>query len=253
MHSAGIKAALSGIAKVTLIMNAADPATEAAENEIAQRLSAARAAIAQASVTSGRDARAVALVAVSKTHGVAAIRAAIAAGQRLFGENRVQEAAAKFPALKAEFPDLTLHLIGPLQTNKVKDAVALFDVIETVDRPKLAEKLTEEMHRAGRRPRCYIQVNIGNEPQKAGVASQDVGPLLALCRDDYRLPVVGLMCIPPAGRDPTPYFVEMAALGRTYQLPILSMGMSSDYPAAIAAGATHVRVGTAIFGNRGTA
>jgi pyridoxal phosphate enzyme (YggS family) len=193
------------------------------------------------------------LVAVSKTHGVAAIREALAAGQRLFGENRVQEAAAKFPALKAQHPDLLLHLIGPLQTNKVKDAVALFDVIETLDRPKLAEKLCEEMHRSGRRLRCYIQVNIGNEPQKAGAAAQDIGALLALCRDDYRLPVVGLMCIPPVGRDPAPFFAEMSSLGRAHHLPILSMGMSGDFPAAIAAGATHVRVGTAIFGTRSTA
>ena len=231
-------------------MNGADPATESGGNEIAERLRAARETIARAAAASGRDPRAVALVAVSKTHGVAAIRAALNAGQRLFGENRVQEAAAKFPALKQEFPDLTLHLIGPLQTNKVKDAVALFDVIETLDRPKLAQKLAEEMHRTGRRPRCYIQVNIGNEPQKAGVAAADLGALLALCRDDYRLPVVGLMCIPPADRDPAPYFAEMAALTRALHLPILSMGMSGDYPAAIAAGATHVRVGTAIFGDR---
>lgn len=187
---------------------------------------------------------------MSKNHGADAVEAAIAAGQRIFGENRVQEASAKFPALKARHPDLVLHLIGPLQTNKVKDAVALFDVIETVDRPKLAEKLAEEMHRTGRRLPCHIQVNIGNEPQKAGVAVQDLGPLLALCRDDYRLPVVGLMCIPPAGRDPKPFFEHMAALGRTNRLPILSMGMSGDFREAIAAGATDVRVGTAIFGAR---
>lgn len=209
-----------------------------------------RAQIAEAATKAGRDPRSVALVAVSKFHGVRAVRAALAAGQRIFGENRVQEAAAKFPQLRADYPDLVLHLIGPLQTNKVKDAVALFDVIETVDRPKLAEKLAEEMHRTGKRPLCYIQVNIGNEPQKAGVAPHDVGALLALSRDEYRLPVVGLMCIPPVDRDPAPYFVQMAALAKQHQLPILSQGMSSDFPAAIAAGATHVRVGTAIFGTR---
>ena len=219
-------------------------------DDIAHRLAEVRAQMADAARAVGRDPRSVALVAVSKTHPVRAIRQALAAGQRLFGENRVQEAAAKFPELKAEFPDLELHLIGPLQTNKVKEAVALFDVIETLDRPKLAEKLAEEMHRAGRRPRCLIQVNIGNEPQKSGVAPDDVSALLALCRDNYRLPVAGLMCIPPLGQDPAPYFARMAELARGHHLPILSQGMSGDYPAAIAAGATHVRVGTAIFGDR---
>jgi len=217
---------------------------------IGRRLAAIRSDIAAAATAAGRDPRSVALVAVGKTHGAAAIEAAVAAGQRLFGENRVQEARAKFPTLKARHPDLELHLIGPLQTNKVKDAVALFDVIETVDRPKLAEKLAEEMRRSGRRVPCYIQVNIGAEPQKGGAAIQDLGALLALCRDDYRLPVVGLMCIPPAGTDPRPFFAQMAGLARTNRLPILSMGMSGDFREAIAAGATHVRVGTAIFGSR---
>jgi len=231
-------------------MDDSDLGTEAGEDAIAERLNRVRAEIGEAANKAGRDPRGVALVAVSKTHGIRAVRLALAAGQRIFGENRVQEAAAKFPRLRAEFPDLELHLIGPLQTNKVKDAVALFDVIETVDRPKLAEKLAEEMHKTGRKPRCYIQVNIGNEPQKAGVAPHDVSALLALSRDDYRLPVVGLMCIPPADRDPAPYFAQMAALAKQHQLPILSQGMSGDFPAAIAAGATHVRVGTAIFGSR---
>jgi pyridoxal phosphate enzyme (YggS family) len=231
-------------------MDKIDLATEAKGDAIAAQLAAVRQRIADAARAAGRDPRSVALVAVSKTHGAAAVRAAIAAGQRLFGENRVQEAQAKFPALKAEFPDLLLHLIGPLQTNKVKDAVALFDVIETLDRPKLAEKLAEEMNRSGRRPRCYIQVNIGREPQKAGIGAGDLGALLALCRDDYRLPVVGLMCIPPADKDPAPFFAAMCELARSHHLPILSMGMSGDFPAAIAAGASHVRVGTAIFGTR---
>ena len=231
-------------------MNDADLATDAAGDAIAARLRLVQQQIAKAAAAAGRDPRSVALVAVSKTHGIRAVREALAAGQRIFGENRVQEAMAKFPQLKAEFPDLVLHLIGPLQTNKVKDAIALFDVIETVDRPKLAEKLAEEMHRTGKRPRFYIQVNIGNEPQKAGVAPHDVSALLALSRDDYRLPIVGLMCIPPAGQDPMPFFMQMAALARQHHLPILSQGMSGDYPAAIAAGATHVRVGTAIFGSR---
>jgi pyridoxal phosphate enzyme (YggS family) len=231
-------------------MNEGDPATEEDGDAIAARLKTVQARMAEAAQAAGRDPRSVALVAVSKTHGMRAVRAALKAGQRIFGENRVQEAALKFPQLRADYPDLQLHLIGPLQTNKVKDAVALFDVIETVDRPKLAAKLAEEMQRSGKRPRCYIQVNIGNEPQKAGVAPHDVSALLALSRDEYRLPVVGLMCIPPADQDPTPYFTRMAALAKSHQLPILSQGMSGDYPAAIAAGATHVRVGTAIFGAR---
>jgi pyridoxal phosphate enzyme (YggS family) len=231
-------------------MNDRDLATEGADDAIAARLETVRQRIAQAALAAGRDPRSVALVAVSKTHGIRAVREALSAGQRIFGENRVQEAASKFPQLRADYPDLELHLIGPLQTNKVKDAVALFDVIETVDRPKLAAKLAEEMQRSGRRPRCYIQVNIGNEPQKAGVAPHDVSALLALSRDEYRLPVVGLMCIPPADHDPAPHFARMAALAKSHHLPILSQGMSGDYPAAIAAGATHVRVGTAIFGAR---
>jgi pyridoxal phosphate enzyme (YggS family) len=227
-----------------------DLAMEAGDGAIVTRLNAVREQIDAATLAKRREPHSVTLVAVSKTHGVQAIRQALAAGQRVFGENRVQEAQAKFPELKTEFPDLVLHLIGPLQTNKVKDAVALFDVIETVDRPKLAQKLAEEVHRTGRRPSFYIQVNIGNEPQKAGIAPQDVGALLTLSRDDYHLPIVGLMCIPPADQDPSPYFTQMATLAKTHHLPILSQGMSADFPAAIAAGATHVRVGTAIFGAR---
>ncbi len=231
-------------------MNDGDLATETDSGAIAERLKSVQDGVAEAAQAAGRDPRSVALVAVSKTHGVRAVREALKAGQRLFGENRVQEAAAKFPQLRADYPDLQLHLIGPLQTNKVKEAVALFDVIETVDRPKLAAELAKEMQKTGQRPRCYIQVNIGNEPQKAGVAPHDVSALLALSRDEYRLPIVGLMCIPPAGEDPMPYFTRMAALVKSHQLPILSQGMSVDYQAAIAAGATHVRVGTAIFGVR---
>ena len=237
-------------------MNDGDLATEgddgatAEGGAIAERLKSVQGRIEAAAVAAGRDPRSVALVAVSKTNGVRMVRQALAAGQRIFGENRVQEAAAKFPQLRADYPDLQLHLIGPLQTNKVKEAVALFDVIETVDRPKLAAELAKEMQKTGRRPRCYIQVNIGNEPQKAGVAPHDVSALLALSRDEYRLPIVGLMCIPPADEDPAPYFARMAALAKAHHLPILSQGMSGDYPAAIAAGATHVRVGTAIFGIR---
>ena len=216
---------------------------------VAANLRAVRETIATAARQAKRDPRSVALVAVSKTHGEAEIEAALNAGQRIFGENRVQEAQSKFRGLKARWPDLVLHLIGPLQTNKVRDAVALFDVIETVDRPKLVEKLSQEMHAAGRLLPCYLQVNIGAEPQKAGIPADDVGALMVSCRE-YRLPVAGLMCIPPVGRDPAPYFQRMAELAHAHRLPILSMGMSGDFPAAIAAGATHVRVGTAIFGAR---
>jgi len=250
MHSAGIKAALSGIAKVTLIMNAADPATEAAENEIAQRLSAARAAIAQASVTSGRDARAVALVAVSKTHGVAAIRAAIAAGQRLFGENRVQEAAAKFPALRAAHPGLRLHLIGALQTNKAEEAVRLVHCIETLDRPRLADAIARAAARAGRLPDLLIQVNTGHETQKAGVAPAEADAFIEACKARFGTALRGLMCIPPAQEGPTPHFLALATLAARHGLSVLSMGMSADYEAAIQCGATHIRVGSAIFGSR---
>src|SRR5271157_6077399 len=167
------------------------------EGAIAANLATVRSKIEVAARAAGRAPESVTLVAVSKTHPAAAVRQVLAAGHRVFGENRVQEAEEKYPALREAFPDLALHLVGPLQTNKVKDAVALFDVIETIDRPKLAQKLAEEMHRTGRLLPCYIQVNIGNEPQKAGVAAPDLGALLALARDDYRLPVVGLMCIPP--------------------------------------------------------
>lgn len=224
--------------------------TPMTDHPVATALAAVRARIAAAADAAGRDPRAVTLVAVSKTHGADAVRAAVAAGQRVFGENRVQEAKAKFPGIRTETPDVELHLIGPLQTNKVKDAVALFDVIQTVDRPKLARELAREMARQGRRPHCWIEVNIGSEPQKAGIAPAEVDAFLAACRADYGLPVTGLMCIPPAGEDPAPHFRLLADLARRHRLPVVSMGMSGDYEAAITAGATHVRVGTAIFGGR---
>jgi pyridoxal phosphate enzyme (YggS family) len=168
----------------------------------------------------------------------------------LFGENRVQEAAAKFPALRQRHPGLRLHLIGPLQTNKIRDAVALFDSIETVDRDKLARGLAVEMARSGRRPGCLIQVNIGHEPQKAGVLPADLAALVTLCRDQLALPLTGLMAIPPVDQPAAPYFTELARLAYRHELPVLSMGMSADFEAAIRAGATLVRVGTAIFGAR---
>jgi pyridoxal phosphate enzyme (YggS family) len=217
---------------------------------IAGNLSAVRARIEAAARASGRAADAVTLVAVSKTHPAEAVDAAIAVGQRVFGENRVQEAQHKFPALRQRCPDLVLHLIGPLQTNKVRDAVALFDVIETVDRPRLAEALAAEMARSLRRPDCFIQVNTGEEAQKAGIAPADAPGFIADCRDRLKLPVRGLMCIPPAEQPPAAHFAMLRDLAARHDLPLLSMGMSGDYEVAIAMGATHVRVGTAIFGSR---
>jgi PLP dependent protein len=217
---------------------------------LAERLAVVKSRIADAARAVGRDAAGVTLVAVSKTHDAAAVSAAIAAGQRVFGENRVQEAQSKYPALKAAHPDLVLHLIGPLQTNKVKDAVALFDVIESLDRPKLAEALAREIERTGRRPRCLIQVNTGEEPQKAGVLPADADAFIRDCRERWHLPVEGLMCIPPLDQEPSPHFALLREMARRHGLSELSMGMSADYEIAIRLGATHVRVGTAIFGER---
>ncbi len=205
--------------------------------------------IRSAEAAAGREAGSVTLVAVSKTFGAEAIRPVLAAGQRVFGENRVQEAMGKWPGLKAEFPDAELHLIGPLQTNKAKDAVRLFDVIETLDRPKLAHALAAAIEKEGRSPKLLIEVNLGGEAQKSGVAPDEVRPLLALARE-LNLDVEGLMCIPPHDEDPAPYFARLERLATNCGLSILSMGMSADFPAAIAAGATHVRVGSAIFGAR---
>ncbi len=217
---------------------------------LAGRLDEVRRQIDETLADCGRAPGSVTLVAVSKTHGADAAAEAIAAGQRVFGENRVQEAKAKWPALRAAHPDLELHLIGPLQTNKVREAVALFDVIETVDRPKLAEALAEEMARTGRRPRCLIEVNTGEEVQKAGILPAEVDAFVAACRDTWNLPVTGLMCIPPVDEEPAMHFALLAAMARRNGLAEVSMGMSGDFPSAIRFGATHVRVGTAIFGAR---
>ena len=209
---------------------------------ILARIDAARkAAIKPAPQTS--------LVAVSKTVPQQGIREAIAAGQRLFGENRVQEAQAKYPQLKDEHPGLELHLIGPLQTNKVKDAVALFDAIQTLDRAKLADALAAERDKAGRCPRLFLQVNTGEEPQKAGVLPRETATLIAHARK-LELPLDGLMCIPPVEDDAAPHFAFLAKLARDHGLAQLSMGMSGDFELAVKFGATHVRVGTAIFGAR---
>jgi len=217
---------------------------------IAARLATVHASVVTAALAAGRPADAVTLVAVSKMHPAAAVEAALAAGQRDFGENRVQEAQAKFPALKARFPDLRLHLIGPLQTNKARDAVRLFDVIHTLDRPRLAEALARAMEQEGRRPDLLIEVNVGGEPQKAGVAPAAADGFIADCRARWHLALAGLMCIPPAEADPAPYFAKLAALARRNRLAELSMGMSDDFAVAVAHGATLVRVGTAIFGPR---
>lgn len=215
----------------------------------AQRLSLIKTRMARAAARIGSGHKA-ALVAVSKTFGPEAVEPLIEAGQRRFGENRVQEAQAKWPALKAKYPDLVLHLIGPLQTNKAREAVALFDVIESLDREKLARVLAGEMERQGRHLPCYVQVNIGAEPQKAGVGIEETPGFVALCRDSYGLDVVGLMCIPPLDHPPGPYFAQLSQLAERSGLEKLSMGMSADFETAIEMGATQVRVGSALFGAR---
>jgi pyridoxal phosphate enzyme (YggS family) len=216
---------------------------------IPENLASILARIAAARKAAIRPAPATHLVAVSKTVDAGGIREALAAGQRLFGENRVQEAQGKFPALKADYPDLKLHLIGPLQTNKVKEAMALFDAIETLDRVKLADALAAERDRGARCPRLFIQVNTGEEPQKAGVLPDELEALFAHARS-LDLPVEGLMCIPPVADDAAPHFAFLLKRARDLGLSNLSMGMSGDFELAIKFGATHVRVGSAIFGAR---
>jgi pyridoxal phosphate enzyme (YggS family) len=213
-------------------------------------LAAVRAEIERACREASRDPAGVTLVAVSKTFGADAIEPVIAAGQRVFGENRVQEAKAKWPALTARHPGIELHMIGPLQSNKAKEAVALFDAIHSLDRPSLCEALAKEIARQGRRPRLFVEINSGAEAQKAGVLPQDADAFLARCRDDYGLAIDGLMCIPPADEAPAPHFALTAKIATRNGLKLLSMGMSADFSAAIAMGATHVRVGSAIFGAR---
>jgi PLP dependent protein len=217
---------------------------------VGANLAAVRARIAAAASAAGRPAESVTLVAVSKTHPEAAVRAALRAGQRVFGENRVQEALLKYPALRREFPDLALHLIGPLQTNKAKDALQHFDVIETLDRPHLAAVVAREMAKSGRLVPCFIEVNTGEEPQKSGVRPAEADAFIRDCRDRLGLRVEGLMCIPPEDEEPAPYFALLREIARRHGLDKLSMGMSADFETAIRFGATHVRVGTAIFGAR---
>jgi PLP dependent protein len=213
-------------------------------------LAAVRQQIARACADAGRDPSGVTLVAISKTFGADAIEPVIAADQRVFGENRVQEAKAKWPPLMAAHGGLSLHLVGTLQSNKAREAVALFDAIHALDRESLAQALAKEIARQGRRPLLFVEINTGNEPQKSGVAPKDADGFLAACRDRYGLVVSGLMCIPPFDEAPAPHFALTAQIAKRNGLSLLSMGMSADFTAAIAFGATHVRVGTAIFGAR---
>jgi pyridoxal phosphate enzyme (YggS family) len=217
--------------------------------DMAGRLAAVRAEIERARKAGGRG-QPVTLIAVSKTFGADAIEPAIAAGQRVFGENRVQEAKAKWPALKEAHAGIELHLIGPLQSNKAKEAVALFGAIHTVDRPSLCEALAKEIARQGRKPLLFVEVNTGAEPQKAGVLPQDADAFIQQCREGYGLEISGLMCIPPVNEAPAPHFALTAKIAGRNGLKLLSMGMSADFALAVEFGATHVRVGSAIFGER---
>ena len=226
------------------VLPPADPAA------IAAALARIRARIALAATSADRAAQDVTLVAVSKTHGADAVAAALKAGQMVFGENRVQEAAAKFPALRAAHPGLRLHLIGALQTNKAEEAVRLVHCIETLDRPRLADAIARAAARAGRLPDLLIQVNTGHETQKAGVAPAEADAFIEACKARFGTALRGLMCIPPAQEGPTPHFLALATLAARHGLSVLSMGMSADYEAAIQCGATHIRVGSAIFGSR---
>ena len=219
-------------------------------DDVAGRLEAVRGRIAAVEREAGREAGSVTLVAVSKTFDGEHILPAIRAGQRVFGENRVQEAAQKWPAIRADYPDIELHLIGPLQSNKTREAVALFDVIETVDRDKIAAELAKEVKRQGRQPHLYVQVNTGSEPQKAGIVPLEAVAFVTRCRTLYNLTIDGLMCIPPADENPGPHFALLEKLARDAGVERLSMGMSGDYETAVRFGATSVRVGSAIFGTR---
>ena len=224
--------------------------TDITQTDIAARLASVRSRIAAAAAADKRQAASVTLIAVSKTFGPEAITPALAAGQRVFGENRVQEARAKWPALKERYPDTTLHLIGALQSNKAKEAVALFDAIHTIDRPRIAEAVAEAMAKRGRRPQLFIEVNTGEEPQKAGVLPHEAAGLLRLCREELKLDIAGLMCIPPIDEAPAIHFAFLAKLAGELGLAGLSMGMSADFETAVEFGATHVRVGSEIFGQR---
>jgi pyridoxal phosphate enzyme (YggS family) len=215
------------------------------------RLAAVRAQIDEACARARRDPAGITLVAVSKTFAAAAIEPVLAAGQNVFGENRVQEAMAKWPALRAQYPATELHLVGPLQSNKAKEAVSLFDAIHSVDRSSLCQALAKEIARQGRAPLLFAEINTGGEPQKSGVLPQEADAFLQRCRETYGLTIAGLMCLPPLEEPPAPHFALTREIARRNGLSLLSMGMSADFAVAIAFGATHVRVGTAIFGARG--
>lgn len=222
------------------------------EPSAADRLADVQALIARAERDAGRPAGSAGLVAVSKTYSAEAVEPVLAAGQRAFGENRVQEAGAKWPALRERYPDVRLHLIGALQSNKVREAVGLFDAIHTLDRASLAEALAREIDRQGRAPSLFVQVNTGEEPQKGGVAPEEADAFIAVCRERHGLAVAGLMCIPPVDQNPAPHFALLAQMARRNGIERLSMGMSADFETAIELGATEVRVGSAIFGTRDT-
>src|SRR5215210_240571 len=220
-------------------------------DETVANLKTLRAAIARAARDCGRDPAEITLVAVSKTVPADAIEPVLAAGGRVFGENYVQETKAKWPALRERYRDVELHLIGPLQSNKAREALHLFDVVHSLDRPSLAQALAKEIAKAGRAPRLIVQINTGEEPQKGGVLPADADAFLARCRGEWSLPIEGLMCIPPANEPPSPHFALMNKIAARNGLKTLSMGMSADFEAAIQLGATHVRIGSAIFGARG--
>jgi pyridoxal phosphate enzyme (YggS family) len=217
---------------------------------VEQRLETVRARVADAAQAAGRASDAVTLIAVSKTFPADAVLPALGAGQRAFGENRVQEAGAKWPQLREAFPDVALHLIGPLQSNKAREAVALFDAIHTVDRDKIAAALAAEIARQGRAPQLFVEVNTGGEPQKAGVLPTEADAFVKRCREVHGLAIAGLMCSPPVSDVAAPHFALLAKLAKRLGLTFVSMGMSGDFETAIRMGATHVRVGSAIFGER---
>lgn len=215
------------------------------------RLDEIRSRMSQAAIAAQRDPASITLVAVSKTFDAAMIEPYLHAGQRVFGENRVQEAASKWPALKTKYSDVELHLIGPLQTNKLDEAIDLFDVIETLDREKLALAMVKARDKGKRLPRLFVQVNTGREPQKAGLLPDEVSDFLQTCRDQWRLAIEGLMCIPPVDEEPGLHFALLAQLAHAHGISNLSMGMSADFEIAIKAGATHIRLGSVLFGGRG--
>ena len=220
-------------------------------SDVIERLGQVRATLARAARDCGREPAAISLIAVSKTMPADVIAEALAAGQSLFGENYVQESREKWPGLRQRFPDARVHMIGPLQSNKAQDAAALFDAIQTLDRESLARELAKAVQKLGRSPEMFVQVNTGEEPQKGGIAPREADAFIALCRDVYALPVIGLMCIPPVDDQPSPHFAMLNKIAARNGLKGLSMGMSADFEAAIQLGATHVRVGSAIFGARG--